>query len=67
MSNLLSIPSKKTYSINVREAARNYIDTHGGGHPDEFKDDLTLWQNLRKDAVGVVVHVDRINTSLLSV
>ena len=67
MSNLLSIPLKKTYPIDVREAARNHIYAHGGGHPDEFKNDIILWQNLRKDAVGDVVHVDRINTLLLSV
>lgn len=67
MSNLLSIPSKKTYSIDVREAARNHIYARGGGHPDEFKDDIALWQNLRKGAVGDVVHVDRINALLLSV
>ncbi|GLB40217.1 putative BRO1-like domain containing protein [Lyophyllum shimeji] len=65
MSNLLSIPFKKTYPVNVKEPARNYIYTHGGVHPDEFKDDINLWQNLRKDGVGGVVHVDRINASLL--
>ncbi|KAF8071744.1 BRO1-like domain-containing protein [Lyophyllum atratum] len=65
MPNLLAIPFKKTYPVNVKDAARNYIYAHGGGHPDEFKDDINLWQNLRKDGVGGVVHVDRINTSLL--
>ncbi|KAF9468112.1 BRO1-like domain-containing protein [Collybia nuda] len=65
MPNLLSIPFKKTYPINVKEAARNYIYAHGGAHPDEFKDDINLWQNLRKDGVGGVVHVDRINSTLL--
>ncbi|KAG5647384.1 hypothetical protein DXG03_000454 [Asterophora parasitica] len=65
MPNLLAIPFKKTYPVNVKEAARNYIYAHGGGHPDEFKDDINLWQNLRNDGVGGVVHVDRINSSLL--
>ncbi|KAG5728797.1 hypothetical protein E4T56_gene6254 [Termitomyces sp. T112] len=65
MSNLLTIPFKKTYPVSVKEATRNYIYAHGGGHPDEFKDDINLWQNLRKDGVGGVVHVNRINTSLL--
>ncbi|KAG6879119.1 hypothetical protein C0992_005096 [Termitomyces sp. T32_za158] len=65
MSNLLTLPFKKTYPVNVKEAARNYIYLHGGGHPDEFKDDMNLWQNLRKDGVGGVVHVDRIDASLL--
>lgn len=67
MPNLLSIPFKKTYPTNIKEAARNYIYSHGGAHPDEFKDDISLWQNLRKDGVGGVVHVDRINSALLSV
>ncbi|KAG6872669.1 hypothetical protein C0995_007778 [Termitomyces sp. Mi166 len=65
MSNLLSIPFKKTYPVNVKEASRSYIYAHGGGHPDEFKDDINLWQNLRKDVVGGVVHVNRINAFLL--
>ncbi|KAG5651345.1 hypothetical protein H0H81_009008 [Sphagnurus paluster] len=65
MSNLLAIPFKKTYPVNIKESARNYIYAHGGGHPDEFKDDIVLWQNLRKDGVGGVVHVNRINPSLL--
>lgn len=67
MPNLLAIPFKKTYPVNVKDAARNYIYSHGGGHPDEFKDDINLWQDLRKDGVGGVVHVNRINASLLSV
>ncbi|KAF5371831.1 hypothetical protein D9615_009578 [Tricholomella constricta] len=65
MPNLLAIPFKKTYPVNVKEAARNYIYAHSGGHPDEFKDDINLWQTLRKDGVGGVIHVDRINSSLL--
>ncbi|KAG6909867.1 hypothetical protein DXG01_014903 [Tephrocybe rancida] len=65
MSNLLAIPFKKTYPVDVKEATRNYIYAHGGGHPDEFKDDTSLWQNLRQDGVGGVVHVNRINASLL--
>ncbi|KAG6816889.1 hypothetical protein H0H87_002009 [Tephrocybe sp. NHM501043] len=65
MSNLLAIPFKKTYPVDVKESTRTYIYSNGGGHPDEFKDDINLWQSLRKEGVGGVVHVDRINTSLL--
>ncbi|KAG6840601.1 hypothetical protein C0991_005642 [Blastosporella zonata] len=65
MSNLLAIPFKKTYPADVKEATRNYIYAHGGQHPEEFKDDISLWENLRKEGVGGVVHVDRINASLL--
>ncbi|KAG6814606.1 hypothetical protein H0H92_000135 [Tricholoma furcatifolium] len=65
MSNLLAIPFKKTYTIDVKEASRNYIYAHGGGHPDEFKEDMNLWQLLRRDGVGGVVHVDRVNACLV--
>ncbi|KAG6900688.1 hypothetical protein C0993_004999 [Termitomyces sp. T159_Od127] len=58
---------QKTYPVNIKEAVRDYIYTHGGGHPDEFKDDINLWQNLRKDGVGGMVHVNRIDAFLLSV
>ncbi|KAG5341599.1 hypothetical protein C0989_009080 [Termitomyces sp. Mn162] len=66
MSNLLTIPFKKTYPVSVKEATRNYIYAHGGGHPDEFKDDINLWQNLRKDGVGGVVHENAVPVTLKS-
>ncbi|CAA7266857.1 unnamed protein product [Cyclocybe aegerita] len=65
MSNLLSIPFKKTYSIDIKEAARQYISDHGGAHPDEFRDDIKSWQDLRKEGVGGVVHDDRAKAALL--
>jgi programmed cell death 6-interacting protein len=67
MSNLLAIPFKKTYPIDAREPTRNYIYAHGGGHPDEFKEDIALWESLRNVGVGGVVHVDRIQSALLLV
>lgn len=67
MPNLLAIPFKKTYPVNLKEAARKYIYEHGGTHPDEFKDDINQWQNLRKDGVGGIVHVDRIESMLVFV
>ena len=67
MPNLLSIPFKNTYPIDIQESTRNFIYAHGGGHPDEFKGDINLWQTLRKDGVGGVAHVDRTNSALLSV
>lgn len=68
-NNLLSIPSKKTYLIDIEGAARRYIYDHGGSHPDEFKADIQQWQKLRKD-VGVggePVHENRLKSALLSV
>lgn len=67
MPNLLAIPFKKTYSINLKDPVRNYISTHGGAHPDEFKTDIKIWQDLRKDGTGGVVHINRIDTALLYV
>ncbi|TFK40326.1 BRO1-like domain-containing protein [Crucibulum laeve] len=63
MSNLLAIPFKKTYPLDLKDAVRKYISDHGGMHPDEFKDDIKLWQDLRKDGVGGVVHVNRVNAA----
>ncbi|KAF8896364.1 ALIX V-shaped domain binding to HIV-domain-containing protein [Infundibulicybe gibba] len=65
MPNLLAIPFKKTDPIDVKEATRNYLYNRGGVHPDEFKDDILRWQSLRKDAVGEIVHTDRIRTLLI--
>jgi BRO1-like domain len=68
LSNLLTIPFKKTYQLNIEDAARRYIYDHGGGHPDEFKADINQWQRLRKDAVArEPVHDSQIKSVLLSV
>jgi programmed cell death 6-interacting protein len=66
MSNLLALPFKKTYNIDVKEPVRNYLLENGAIHPDAFKNDINRWQNLRKDGVGGVVHVDRVNAALRS-
>ncbi|KAJ3573631.1 hypothetical protein NP233_g2307 [Leucocoprinus birnbaumii] len=65
MSNLLDFPFKRTYEIELRTTVREFISFHGGGHPDDFKDDIQRWQDLRKGAVTGVIHVDRIQASLL--
>ncbi|KDR76216.1 hypothetical protein GALMADRAFT_247478 [Galerina marginata CBS 339.88] len=65
MPNLLSIPFKKTYPIGIKEAARQYIFDRGGAHPDEFKEDIKTWQDLRKDGIGGVLHDNRVESSLL--
>ncbi|KAJ7637729.1 ALIX V-shaped domain binding to HIV-domain-containing protein [Mycena polygramma] len=64
MSNLLALPFKKTYNIDVKEPVRNYLLANGASHPDAFRNDINKWQNLRKDGVGGVVHVDRVNAAL---
>lgn len=65
MPNLLAIPFKKSYSINLKDPVRSYISTHGGAHPDEFKMDIKIWQDLRRDGTGGVIHVNGIDAALL--
>ncbi|KXN89114.1 pH-response regulator protein palA/RIM20 [Leucoagaricus sp. SymC.cos] len=65
MPNLLDFPFKRTYEINIRDMVRDFISFHGGGHPDEFRYDIQQWQDLRKNGVGGVVHIDRIQATLL--
>ncbi|KAJ7170650.1 BRO1-like domain-containing protein [Mycena crocata] len=64
MSNLVALPFKKTYSIDVKEPVRNYLLVNGSNHPDAFRNDINKWQNLRKEGVGGIVHVDRVNAAL---
>ncbi|KAF8638258.1 hypothetical protein AX17_002280 [Amanita inopinata Kibby_2008] len=65
MPNLLSIPFKKSYPLNIRDPARNYIQQHGGTHPDQFKDDINRWQILRNSGVANSAHVTQIDSTLL--
>ena len=65
MSNLLALPFKKTYPIEIKESTRKCISDYGGTHPDEFKDDIKLWQALRKEGVGGIVHDNRVGAALL--
>lgn len=67
MSNLLSIPFKKTYAIEIKDATRAFISKHGGVHPDEFREDIISWQHLRKKATSDTVHENGIDAMLLSV
>lgn len=65
MSNLLALPFKKTYHIDVKTAAANYIANDIGSHPDEFKDDVKEWQQLRDEGTGGVVHENKTQAGLL--
>ncbi|KAL0565208.1 pH-response regulator protein palA/rim20, partial [Marasmius crinis-equi] len=64
MSNLLALPFKKTYTINVKEVARNYLLENGDTHPDAVKSDINDWEKLRQRGVGGEAHADRINDIL---
>jgi len=65
MSNLLSIPYKKADSIEVKHAARFYISNYSGAHPEEFRDDINSWEDLRKSAIDHMVHESRVEAMLL--
>jgi len=58
-ANLLSIPFKKTYDVNIKESARKYLQEHTDVSPDAFKADITGWHNLRRDATAGIVRVDQ--------
>ncbi|GBE87997.1 pH-response regulator protein palA/RIM20 [Sparassis crispa] len=65
MPNQLSIPFKKTYAIELRQAVREHIlKHHTDTHPDAFRWDINRWETLRKDGVGGVVHVDRVKAAI---
>ena len=64
MSNLLAVPLKQTYQVNIKDPVRAYLQSHATAHPDEFKDDILEWQSLRKNLLGEVIHNDRIRAAL---
>ncbi|KAK0483604.1 BRO1-like domain-containing protein [Armillaria novae-zelandiae] len=57
-SNLLFIPFKNSYNIDLKETVRRYLQDHTSAHPDSFKVDINRWQELRRDGVGGTVHKD---------
>ncbi|KAJ7066925.1 BRO1-like domain-containing protein [Mycena amicta] len=64
MSNLLTVPFKKSYALELKEPVRNYLLHHSAAHPDAFRDDITRWQSMRNHGIGATVHVERVNTAL---
>jgi len=65
MTNLLTVPFKKAYPANIKDATRRYISDHGGAHADEFREDIKTWQDLRKEGVGGEVHENKLESALL--
>lgn len=63
MSNQISIPFKRTASIPIGSAVREYIYAyHRETHPDAFKWDIERWEELRTEATADVVHVSRVQS-----
>ncbi len=58
LSNLLAIPFKNSYNLDLKEPARRYLQDHTSAHPDSFKVDINRWQELRRNSVGGTVHKD---------
>jgi programmed cell death 6-interacting protein len=47
------LPFRKTHSVALSAAIKQYISTKYDQHPDMFKQDLGVIDNLRRDAVNV--------------
>jgi programmed cell death 6-interacting protein len=52
-SNMLSLPFRKTNSLSLAAAIKQYISSKYDQHPDMFKQDLEVIDALRRDAVHV--------------
>lgn len=61
MTNLLTIPIKRSHPADIRSSLRTYIhEKHPETHPDAFAWDISKWEELRSAAVSDVIHEDRI-------
>lgn len=52
-SNILSLPFRKSTQISLSSSIRQYISTKYDQHPDMFRHDLEVIDDLRCDAVNV--------------
>lgn len=52
-SNILFLPFRKTTSLALSAAIKQYISSKYDQHPDMFKQDLEVIDALRRDAVNV--------------
>ena len=50
-SNILFLPFRRTHSVSLSAAIRQYISTKYDQHPDMFKRDLEVIDQLRTDAI----------------
>ena len=53
-SNILFLPFRRTHSVQLSSAIRQYISTKYDQHPDMFVKDMETIDKLRADAVNVV-------------
>lgn len=52
-SNILEIPFRRTQSVNISSAIKNYIESKFDQQPAAFKDDCDAIEQLREDAIHV--------------
>ena len=52
-SNILQLPFRRTHTLDLGTAIKQYISTKYDQHPDTFADDLRLIDQLRSDAINV--------------
>ncbi|KAJ3987962.1 BRO1-like domain-containing protein [Lentinula detonsa] len=60
MSNLLAVPFKKTYQVDVAGAARTYLSNNGDTHPDAVKADIKQWQEMRQRIANMEARANRL-------
>ena len=53
-SNILSLPFRRTHSVQLSAAIKQYISTKYDQHPDMFTRDLEVIDRLRADAVNAL-------------
>jgi hypothetical protein len=51
--NVLFLPFRRTHSVSLSDAIKQYISSKYDQHPDMFRQDLEVIDNLRRDAVNV--------------
>jgi programmed cell death 6-interacting protein len=52
-SNILFLPFRKSHSLVLSDAIREYISGKYDQHPDMFKQDLEVIDSLRREAINV--------------
>ena len=65
MTNLLSIPLKRTLDIPLRATVREFLASRANcSHPDAFDWDISRWVELRKTSSDLKIHVDNVDILL---
>ena len=66
MTNQLSVPSKRTYAIPLKDALYSHIQfKHHNVHPEAFSWDISKWEELRKAVTTGSVHVNQVDSILV--